>query len=46
MRKRFDPQTNLGLVKIEDTKIDLSKKNRDASTKVGIALLELFNNSE
>jgi len=46
MRKRFDSQTNLGLVKIEDTKIDLSKKNRDASTKVGIAMLNLFNEPE
>src|SRR5665811_801171 len=46
MRKRFDPQINLGLVKIEDTKIDLSKKNRDASTKMGIGLLSLFNEPE
>ncbi len=46
MRKRFDPQTNLGLIRIEDTKIDLSKKNRDASTKIGLSLLTIFKESE
>src|SRR5680860_628438 len=46
MRKRFDPQTNLGLIRIEDTKIDLKKKNRDASTKIGLSLLTLFKEPE
>lgn len=46
MRKRFDAQTNLGLIKIEDTKIDLGKKNRDASTKIGLSLLTIFKNPE
>lgn len=46
MRKRFEPQTHLGLIEIGDTKIDLSKKNRDASTKIGIALLALYKEPE
>lgn len=46
MRKRFDHQAHLGLIAIEDTKIDFSKKNRDASIKIGMALLSLFKNEQ
>lgn len=42
----MDAQTNLGLISIEDTKIDLSKKNRHASIKIGMALLTIFKNSD
>src|SRR5690606_31930870 len=46
MRKRFEEQTNLCLVKIEETEFDFSKKNRDASTKIGVALLSIFKEPE
>ena len=44
MRKRFEQQLSLSMFPISETKINL--KCRDASQKIALALVEVFNNSE
>lgn len=44
MRKTFEQQMALDIVPINDLVLDL--KCRDASVKIGLALLEIFNNEE
>ena len=40
MRKRFEPQMSLNIVPIADLRLNL--KNRDAATKISLALLTLY----
>ena len=44
MRKTFEQQITLDIVPINEVELDL--KCRDASVKIGLALLEIFNNEE